>query len=103
MYLQAVHEIRISKRLILKEVIQTLGLEVYGFGFVAEPGNVIRGWIEMEMPGAGAFPSGIRQKFYSADTLSRFEAMENVCDMAITELCKEHHVVLKDVNFDEMD
>lgn len=63
LYLQAVHEISISKCLILKETIGTLLFEVYGYGFVAEPKNVIRGCIEMEMPGASAFPSGIRRNF----------------------------------------
>lgn len=86
----------------MKEIIDTLRLEVYGYGFVAEPGNVVRGFIEMEMPGAGAFPSGIREKFYSADTTTRYEAMEDVCGIAISELCGKYHVVVKDANFDEV-
>lgn len=85
----------------MKEIIDNLHLEVYGYGLVAEPGNVMRGWIEMEMPGAGLFPDGRHEKFYSTEASGRYEAMESVCDVAISQLCKEFFVLVKDVNFDE--
>lgn len=50
-----VRPIAISKQLILKETVRNLQYEVYGYGFVIESADIMRVWIEMDVPFSSMF------------------------------------------------
>jgi hypothetical protein len=97
-----VRPIAISKQLILKETVRNLQYEVYGYGFVIESADIMRVWIEMEVPFSSMFFGKRREKFYSDEAFGRYEVMEGTCDAAISHQHKKYFALVQDINFHEV-
>ncbi|CAN6331370.1 unnamed protein product [Urochloa humidicola] len=89
----------ISKQMIVKEVCHRLHLVIHDFGIIDEADGLLRGWVEMDVPGRlGAEPK-MREKFVGADALGQYAAMEIVSAEIIEALCKRFAVIVEDVNY----
>ncbi|CAN6213308.1 unnamed protein product [Urochloa humidicola] len=95
----ALRPAEISKQMIVKEVCRRLHLDIHDFGTVDEVGGLLRGWVEMDVPGHLAGEPKVREKFVGGAALGQYAAMENVSDAIIGGLCKRYGVIVKDVNY----
>lgn len=91
-----------SKQLFLREIVRRLRLKVHGFGVVEEMDNVVRGWIEIDIPRCGPEMAKEVDKFWGDEARTQYDAMETACSAAIYFLCTKRMVIVQDLNYVEV-
>lgn len=89
----------IANQVILSQIIGRLRLKLHGLGVVIEPSGLVRGWVEIDTPRSSVEGLKGQQRFPGGQHGNKYDALESACMTAITELCLNHGVTVKDLSF----
>lgn len=92
----------LSKRMILKDIADRLGLQMHAMGvFVHESGLQVA-WIDMDVPPSDVGDVKGREKFHSVESVLRVDAIEDVSARAVEWLVEHCCVKVVDLSYDKM-